>query len=76
MCMRRCATAKPNRAVQVRRLDVLRQHRGSVRRVEYLSHAYACHDMAQVAEDAHDRHVLQAMTILWEALAQRASAPS
>lgn len=44
-------------------------------RTEYLAHAYACHDMAQCAEDARDKTALRTMALLWEALAQRASVP-
>jgi len=50
-----------------------RRRRASPRRTEYLAHAYACHDMALSAEDAGEQRALRAMTMLWQALAQRAS---
>ena len=43
------------------------------RRIDYLAHAYACHDMALRARDAEDEKVLRGMMIVWEILAQRAS---
>ena len=46
----------------------------TARRTEYLARAYACRDMAVAADDERDRRVLRAMTLLWQALAQRASA--
>jgi hypothetical protein len=42
------------------------------RRSAYLAQAYACQDMALQAEDAGDRCALRAMTLIWEALAERA----
>jgi hypothetical protein len=47
---------------------------GTDRSTEYLAQAYSCHDMALRAEDARDRCALQAMTLIWEALAERAKA--
>jgi hypothetical protein len=41
---------------------------------EYLGHAYACHDMAAQALDAHDAQFLRAMTIVWQVLADRCAA--
>ena len=41
------------------------------RRTEYLSHAYACHDMALRADDVEDRTALRGMTAIWLILAQR-----
>lgn len=46
----------------------------AARRTAYLARAYACHEMAASAEDARDQRALRAMTVLWQALAQRASA--
>ena len=43
-------------------------------RTEYLARAYACDDMALSAQDAADRCALRAMSVLWQALAQRAAA--
>ena len=42
------------------------------RRAAYLAQAYACQDMALRADDAGDRCALRAMTLIWEALAERA----
>jgi hypothetical protein len=51
-----------------------RKRHVSDRRAEYLTHAYACHDMALRAGDAADRDTLWGMTIVWQTLAQRAPA--
>ena len=41
------------------------------RRAEYLARAYRCGDMAARASSAHDAQFLRAMTIVWQALADR-----
>ena len=44
------------------------------RRTDYLAHAYRCGDLVVGARNAHDAQFLRAMTIVWQILADNATA--